>query len=91
MSIFGDLDGFLADILAEDAPPLAVKLRQQIRGAHVHIDVFVGADAEHLENAGHIVVGPKQAHLLTAALAVGARAMPEKVTLLPWPFEVARP
>lgn len=88
--IFGDLDAFLADLLAEDAPPLALKLRPQVLGGHVHIDVFVGTDADHLQNAGRLVVGPKQAHVFGAVLALGARAMPDKVTFLPWPFEVVR-
>lgn len=88
--IFGDLDAFLEDLLAENATPMAVKLRQQIRGEHVHVDVFVGVDADHLQLAGNLVLRPKESNLFSAVLALGARAIPDKVTLLPWPYEVVR-
>lgn len=32
-----------------------IKFREDTRGSHVHIDVFVGPDEEHLANAGRLV------------------------------------
>lgn len=37
------------------------KLRSALLGGHVHIDVFVGPDADHLAKTGTLVMRPDEA------------------------------
>lgn len=40
---------------------MVFKLRTELLGAHVHIDVFVGPDADHLAKTGTLVMRPDEA------------------------------
>lgn len=68
--IFDDLNPLAAD----DSLTLAIKLRREDKGAHAHIAVFVGADSDHLQNSGEVVMGLQQAALFEALLRLGARS-----------------
>lgn len=51
---------------------MILKFREQLLGGHVHVDVFVGRDRDHLANAGRLVFGVDEWPTLAAALQNGA-------------------
>lgn len=50
-----------------------VKLRSRLRGAHRHVSVFMGPDADHLALTGELVMGPADWMIFAAGFAMGAR------------------
>jgi hypothetical protein len=47
------------------------KLRSRLLGAHVHATVFIGADADHLQSSGELVMGIEQWCVLNMMLSAG--------------------
>ena len=52
---------------------MVLKFREERRGAHVHVTVFVGVDKDHLQNAGTLVLGVEEWPILEAAFALSCR------------------
>jgi hypothetical protein len=50
---------------------MTIKLRSRLLGAHVHVGVFLGTDADHLQNSGDLVMDVGQWCKLTILLASG--------------------
>lgn len=54
---------------------MTIKIKKQIRGAHEHLDVFVGPDSEHLALSGHLVLREgEEAHEVEYALNAAHKA-----------------
>ena len=51
----------------------ACKLVSEAHGAHVHVRVFIGPDADHLALSGVLVMAMPEAVLLGAAMILGAK------------------
>jgi len=49
-----------------------IKLRYEQRGAHMHVDVFMGPKDRTLALSGHLVMDLDQLRLLAIALEYGA-------------------
>jgi hypothetical protein len=47
---------------------MTIKTKKEIRGAHEHLDVFVGPDKDHLALSGHLVLREKEAREVEYAL-----------------------
>jgi len=47
---------------------MTIKLRKQLLGGHVHIDVFVGKDKDHLARSGELVLRPEEVPEVESAL-----------------------
>lgn len=52
---------------------MTFKLRSRLRGAHVRATLFVGVDAEHLQNSGELVMSLEQWCELHLLLCEGQR------------------
>jgi hypothetical protein len=53
---------------------MTIKLRSRLLGAHVHVTVFMGADEDHLQNSGDLVMGVGQWAAYVQVLADGVPA-----------------
>ena len=52
-----------------------IRLRSERKGEHVHTTVFVGEDANHLANAGDLVLRVGEWQAFGTALRLGAKQM----------------
>lgn len=62
--------------------PTAIKLRCEARGAHVHVDLFIGPDADHLALSGRLVFRVGEWQLFGAALLLGVDHMRNHLEVL---------
>jgi len=51
---------------------MILKIRDELRGGHVHVDFFIGPDADHLAKSGTLVFNVREWHLVGLMLAYGA-------------------
>jgi len=56
---------------------ITIKFRWRARGAHVHLDVFVGPRGHTLAKAGTLVLYPPEMRALAKTLEDGAIATPD--------------
>jgi len=47
---------------------MTIKIKKEVRGAHEHLDVFVGPDKDHLALSGHLVLRHNEASEIEYAL-----------------------
>lgn len=52
---------------------MTFKLRSRALGGHVLTTLFVGVDADHLQNSGDLVMGAEQWCVLTMVLSAGCQ------------------
>jgi len=61
---------------------MILKIRDRLLGAHVHVDVFIGPDADHLAKSGELVFTVREWCAFGALLAYGAAHIGEDVGLI---------
>lgn len=54
---------------------MVIKLRSHLLGHHVHTTLFMGADADHLQNSGVLVTDVEQWCVLNVMLGTGQVAL----------------
>ena len=52
---------------------MTIKTRDELLGGHVHIGVFIGKDADHLQKAGDVCVDADQWTQVHSMFACGAQ------------------
>lgn len=57
-------------------PGAVIKVRYELRGAHVHVDVFMGERRGELALTGRLVMTAPEWQAFEAALALGAPLVP---------------